>query len=444
MKHRVKKVIIMGAAGRDFHNFNMVFRDNPKFNVVAFTATQIPHISKRIYPSLLAGSLYPQGIPIYDEEDIVSLIKKFEVDDIYFSYSDVSYIYVMQKASKVLSTGSNFSLLGWKETMLKSKKKVVSVCAVRTGCGKSPTTRFIGKLLQQLGLKVVIIRHPMPYGDLAEQIIQRFASLNDLDRMKCTLEEREEYEHHLEEGMVVFAGVDYEKILLEAEKEADIILWDGGNNDLPFIKPDLHIVVVDPHRAGHEKLYYPGETNLYISDVVVINKVDSAKKEDVETVRKNIKEINQSAKVIEAESEIVIEGNEINGKSVIVVEDGPTLTHGEMSFGAGSVAAIRFNSKEIIDPREFAVGSIRDAYNKYPNLGKVIPAMGYYPEQIREIEETIENSPADVVISGTPINLRNILKVNRPIVRVKYSFKKLYGPDFYEILKPLIEKRKND
>jgi len=388
------RVIIMGAAGRDFHNFNVYFRGNKAYEVVAFTATQIPNIEGRIYPPELAGPGYPDGIPIYPESKLTELIKELDIDQVVFGYSDVSHAYVMHRASMVLAAGADFRLMGWKETMLKAQKPVVSICAVRTGSGKSQTTRRVSDILREMGKKVVVVRHPMPYGDLRKQICQRFASYEHLDRHKCTIEEREEYEPHIDRGVVVYAGVDYEKILREAEQEAEIILWDGGNNDLPFYKPDLHIVVTDPHRAGHELAYHPGEANLRLADVVVINKIDTADLEDVATVRENVRATNPDAVIIEAASPIFVEDpGAIRGKRVLVVEDGPTLTHGEMAYGAGIVAARRFGAAEIVDPRPYAVGSIIETFEKYPQTGPLLPAMGYGERQIEELEETINATP---------------------------------------------------
>ncbi|CUU08385.1 Predicted GTPase, partial [Candidatus Kryptobacter tengchongensis] len=373
-----KKVIIMGAAGRDFHNFNMYYRDNEIYEVVAFTATQIPNIENRKYPPELAGKLYPKGIPIYPEEKLEELIKKFKVDEVVFSYSDVSHQYVMERASRVISAGASFRLLGLNQTMLKSKVPVVAVVAVRTGCGKSQTSRKVAKLLREMGLKVVVVRHPMPYGDLRKQVVQRFASIEDMHKQNCTIEEMEEYEPHIVNGGVVYAGVDYEKILREAEKEADVIIWDGGNNDMPFFKPDLTIVVADPHRPGHELTYYPGSSNLRIADVVVINKVDSARPEDVEIVRNNIRSVNPKAIIVEAASPIFVEdGSLIRGKRALAVEDGPTLTHGDMEYGAAVLAAKKFGAKELVDPREYAVGSIKETFKKYTQIKNLLPAVGY-------------------------------------------------------------------
>jgi len=432
----MKKVIIMGAAGRDFHNFNVHFRDNEEYRVVAFTATQIPDIAGRRYPSVLAGKLYPDGIPIYAEQDLSRLIKEFDVFEVFFSYSDVPHEYVMNKASEVQAAGASFSLLGPKETMIKSKCPVISVCAVRTGCGKSQTSRKAAVLLKDKGRRVVAIRHPMPYGDLAEQRVQRYGTYDDMVEYKCTIEEMEEYEPHIKAGIVVYAGVDYGAILEEAEKEADVILWDGGNNDIPFYKSDLEIVVVDPHRAGHELKYYPGETNFRRADVIVINKMDTADKENVEILLDNIKTYNPDATVIRANSTIHVEGSEkIAGKSVLVIEDGPTLTHGEMAFGAGIVAAKKFGAAKIIDPRPFAVGSIKATFQKFTHLDSVLPAMGYGKEQIAELSQTIENADCDFVIGATPIDLGRVVKTNKRILRVTYDLEEIGSPNLNDILR---------
>lgn len=432
----MKKVIIMGAAGRDFHNFNVHFRDNEEYRVVAFTATQIPDIAGRRYPSVLAGKLYPDGIPIYAEQDLSRLIKEFDVFEVFFSYSDVPHEYVMNKASEVQAAGASFSLLGPKETMIKSKCPVISVCAVRTGCGKSQTSRKVAVLLKDKGRRVVAIRHPMPYGDLAEQRVQRYGTYDDMVKYKCTIEEMEEYEPHIKAGIVVYAGVDYGAILEEAEKEADVILWDGGNNDIPFYKSDLEIVVVDPHRAGHELKYYPGETNFRRADVIVINKMDTADKENVEILLDNIKTYNPDATVIRANSTIHVEGSEkIAGKSVLVIEDGPTLTHGEMAFGAGIVAAKKFGAAKIIDPRPFAVGSIKATFQKFTHLDSVLPAMGYGKEQIAELSQTIENADCDFVIGATPIDLGRVVKTNKRILRVTYDLEEIGSPNLNDILR---------
>jgi len=432
------KVIIMGAAGRDFHDFNTFFRDNSDYEVVCFTATQIPNISGRKYPKELTGKLYPNGIPIFPEEQLPGLIKKHNVDEVVFSYSDISHEYVMHKASLVLDCGAKFTLLGSRFTQIKSKKPIISVCAVRTGSGKSQTSRKIVDILKKKGKKVVAIRHPMPYGDLRKQIWQRFATYEDMIKHKCTIEEREEYEPYVERGLVVFSGVDYGKILEEAEKEAEIIIWDGGNNDYPFYKPDLHFVVVDPLRPGHEIKYHPGETNARMADVIIINKMNTAKPEDIETVEKNVKEINPNAVVIKANSAITVdEPEKIKGKRVVIVEDGPTLTHGEMIFGAGVIAA-KNHGCEIVDPRPHAVGSIKETYKKFSHLGALLPAMGYGKKQIRELEQTINACDCDVVVVGTPIDLTKILKVNKPAVRVRYDLEEIGKPDLKDVLKKFI------
>jgi len=431
-----RKVLIMGAAGRDFHNFNVVYRDNPQYRVVAFTATQIPDIHGRVYPPQLAGKLYPSGIPILEEEKLAEIIKEHQVDEVVFAYSDVQHVNVMHKASIALAAGADFTLLGPKATCIKSKKPLISICAVRTGVGKSQTTRYVIAALQKLGKKVVAIRHPMPYGDLAEQVCQRFATLEDLDKHKCTIEEREEYEPHIQRGVVVYAGVDYQKILDEAEKEADIIIWDGGNNDLPFYQPDLHIVLVDPHRAGHELLYHPGEANLRLADVVVINKITTAKVEWIATVQQNISQVNPKAVVVKANSPITVENPEkVRGKRVLVVEDGPTLTHGEMSYGAGTLAAEHAGAAQVVDPRPFAVGSIKKTFEKYPHIGSLLPAMGYSPKQLKELEKTINATDCDLVLIGTPIDLRRVIKIEKPAQRVFYELADHGSPTLEEIIK---------
>jgi len=431
-----KKVIIMGAAGRDFHNFNTYFRENKDFEVVAFTATQIPDIHGRKYPKELSGDLYPEGIPIYSEEKINDLIKEHNVDLVAFSYSDLSYDYVMGKSAEVNAAGADFVLLGPNSTQIKSKKPVIAVCAVRTGCGKSQVSRKIFEILTKKGLKVASIRHPMPYDkDLNMQILQRFASYEDLDRYNCTIEEREEYEPYIDMGGVVYAGVDYEKILRQAEKEADIIIWDGGNNDFSFYKPDLLITIADPHRPGHEISYYPGEVNARAAEIVIINKVNTAEKKDIETVRKNIEKINPKAKIIKGISTVKAEDeNKISGKRVLVIEDGPTVTHGSMPYGAGTVAAKDAGAAEIVDPRNFAVGSITDTFNKYTHLTNVLPAMGYGKKQMSELERTINNSDVDLVVSGTPIDITRVIKPDKPIVRVKYGVGEKTSEELKEII----------
>jgi predicted GTPase len=436
------RVIIMGAAGRDFHNFNVYFRNNANYEVVAFTATQIPGIEERVYPPELAGPNYPKGIPIHAEEELPELIKEYHVDQVIFAYSDVSHEYVMHKASIALANGADFRLMGPTTTMLKAKVPVVSICAVRTGSGKSQTSRRVCKILRDRGFRVVVIRHPMPYGDLTKQVCQRFATYADLDKYECTIEEREEYEPHIANGIIVYAGVDYEKILREAEKEADIIVWDGGNNDIPFYYSDLHIVVVDPHRPGHEMRYHPGETNLRMADVIVINKIDTANPANVETVRKNVKETNPKAIIIEAASPIMVDDpKQIKGKRVLVVEDGPTLTHGNMAYGAGLIIAQRLGASEIVDPRPYAVGSIVETFKEYSHLGSVLPAVGYGKEQILELQETINATPCDVVVIGTPIDLRRVLQLNKPAVRARYELQELGSPTLSDVLKQYFPKK---
>ena len=430
------RTIIMGAAGRDFHNFNVYFRKNPDYEIVAFTATQIPEIEGRTYPVQLAGSLYPSGIPIYGESELDRLIKEHDVEQVIFAYSDVPHEYVMHRASQVLATGADFRLMGKKATQLKSTKPVVSICAVRTGSGKSQTTRFVSKVLKEMGFKVAAVRHPMPYGDLVKQAVQRYAEYSDLEKYECTIEEREEYEPHLDNGVIVYAGVDYERILRQAEAEVDIVLWDGGNNDFPFYVPDLEIVVADPHRPGHEVRYHPGETNARSADVVVINKVDTAGPEDILLVRENIRRINPQAVIVEAASPVFVDDPAaIAGKKVLVIEDGPTLTHGEMAYGAGWMAARRYGAKEIIDPRPYAVGSIKATYAKYPTTGNVLPAMGYGDVQISELEETIRKTPAELVLIGTPIDLSRVLKIDKPYQRIRYELQEIGQPTLTEILK---------
>jgi len=432
----MKKVIIMGAAGRDFHNFNVYFRNNPSTKVVAFTATQIPDIEGRKYPAELAGKLYPKGIPIVAEADLNALIREHKVDDVHFAYSDVPHEYVMNKASQVMAEGANFVLLGPDDTMIKSRKQVISVCAVRTGSGKSQTSRKVALLLKAKGRKVAAIRHPMPYGDLVKQKVQRFAAYSDLDKHECTIEEREEYEPHIDEGIIVYAGVDYGAILRQAEKEADVILWDGGNNDFSFYKSDLEIVVADPHRAGHELRYHPGETNFRRAQVIVINKMDTAPQDQVDIVLANIKKFNPKAKVIRANSKLTVEDSgAIAGKRVLVIEDGPTLTHGGMKYGAGIVAAQKFGAAEIIDPRPYAVGSIKKTFEKYNHLDKVLPAMGYGEKQTQELDETIDRTDCDLVVSGTPIDLKRVISPNKRILRVRYELEEIGSPTLKDVLK---------
>lgn len=431
-----QRVLIMGAAGRDFHNFNVYFRGNPDYEVVAFTATQIPNIEGRVYPAELAGEGYPNGIAIHPEKDLLKLIKDLKVDQVVFAYSDLPYAYVMHKAAEVTAAGPDFRLMGVQATMLKSTKPVISVCAIRTGCGKSQTTRRVCDILRGMGKKVVAVRHPMPYGNLVKQACQRFATYDDLDKHECTIEEREEYEPHIDRGVIVYAGVDYEQILREAEKEADVIVWDGGNNDLPFYAPDLRIVVTDPHRPGHEVSYYPGEANLRFADVVVINKIDTAGPEAINQVRENIAAINPTATVVEAASPVFVDdAAALRGKIALVVEDGPTLTHGEMAYGAGVVAARRFGVSKMVDPRPYAVGSIIATYEKYPTTGAVLPAMGYGQKQMDELAQTIANTPCDIVIVATPIDLRRVIKIEKPNCRVRYELQEIGKPELADILK---------
>ncbi|MCU0302876.1 MAG: cyclic 2,3-diphosphoglycerate synthase [Thermoanaerobaculales bacterium] len=433
------KVVIMGAAGRDFHNFNCLYRDNEAYEVVAFTATQIPDIEGRVYPPELAGSLYPDGIPIVPEDELEAVIREHQVDEVWFSYSDVSHAYVMNKASQVIGWGPHFGVCSATRTMVASTKPLIAITAVRTGVGKSQTTRYVSRILKALGKKVVAIRHPMPYGDLAKQACQRFETYEDLDRHQCTIEEREEYEPHIDNGFVVYAGVDYERILREAEKEADVILWDGGNNDTPFYKPDLHITLVDPHRAGHELSYYPGETNLRISDLLIVNKVDTADPVKVEQVLDSCRTANPDARVIKCRSKITAEQPElIAGKRALVVEDGPTLTHGGMSYGAGWFAAKQAGAAEIVDARPYAVGSIKATYEKYPNASAILPAMGYGDQQVAELEATINATPADVVVEGTPIELKRIITVNKPIANVTYELEEVEPGVIEEMVKAVL------
>jgi predicted GTPase len=439
----MKKVIILGAAGRDFHNFNVVFRNNPAFHVAAFTATQIPDIANRRYPAELAGSLYPSGIPIFEEKDLEKLIAEQEVDVAVFAYSDVAHPTVMHLASRTVAAGADFWFLGTEHTQVKARVPVISICAVRTGCGKSPVSRLVASQLRHLGWKPVVIRHPMPYGDLAAQAVQRFASMEDLDRHQCTIEEREEYEPHIRLGTVVYAGVDYEKILRQAEQEADIILWDGGNNDTPFYTSDLEIVVADPHRPGHELAYFPGEVNLRRAQVVVINKVDTAAAHDVEVVRENVRRHNPLATVLDTACRVSVASPElVPGRRVLVVEDGPTLTHGEMAYGAGVVAARQCGAAELVDPRPYAVGSIRGTYERFPHLTSLLPAMGYGAIQRHELEETINRVPCDLVLIATPVNLTSILNLNKPSVRVAYEAEELTKPGLLEILTEFTAKKK--
>jgi predicted GTPase len=430
-----QRILVMGAAGRDFHNFNVHFRRNPAYQVVAFTATQIPGIAGRRYPPALAGDRYPHGIPIYEEGELLPLIRELQIDQVVFSYSDVSHEYVMHRASEVMAAGADFRLLGPRTTQIKSQRPVIAVCAVRTGSGKSQTTRYVANELKRLGWRVVVVRHPMPYGDLEAQAVQRFASYADLDRHQTTIEEREEYEPHLDHGHVVYAGVDYEAILRQAEQEADLVIWDGGNNDLPFFAPDLHLVIADPHRPTHTITYHPGETNVRLADVVVINKVDTADYAAVRTVREAVERVNPTATILEAASPLFVDDPAaIRGKRVLVVEDGPTLTHGEMAYGAGVVAARRLGAAEILDPRPFAVGSIRQTFAKYPHMGNVLPAMGYGAEQIGELAATINASGADVVLAATPIDLRRVLEASLPVQRVRYELQVIGVPTLTDVL----------
>ena len=416
----------MGAAGRDFHNFNTYYRDNEYYQVVAFTATQIPNIEGRIYPPELAGGLYPQGIPIHEESELVELIYKHSAEEVVFSYSDIRHEDVMHLGSVVNAAGADFKMMGMKRTAVASSKPVIGICAVRTGCGKSQTTRRVSEILKNAGKKVAVIRHPMPYGDLSAQAVQRFESIEDLEKHDCTIEEMEEYEPHICRGTVVYAGVDYEAIVREAEKEADVILWDGGNNDMPFYKTDLLIVVTDPHRTGHEKEYYPGETNLRLADVVVINKIRTAEPENVEKLRRNIAQINPEAKVVDAASPVTVEDPDIiTGKRVLVVEDGPTLTHGEMKYGAGVVAAKQCGAAELVDPRPFAVGTIADTFDHYPDIGTLLPAMGYGSDQTHDLEETINSTDCEAVVIGTPIDLRRVVDIKQPSTRVTYDLEEI-------------------
>jgi predicted GTPase len=439
MKRR--KVIIMGAAGRDFHNFNTVYRDNDSCEVLAFTATQIPNIDGRKYPAELAGKLYPKGIPIHPEVDLAGLIKKHDVDEVVFSYSDVSFDYIMSRASEVMAAGADFKVLGARDTMLKSSVPVIAVVAVRTGAGKSQTSRKVADLLRERGKKVVAIRHPMPYGDLVRQKVQRYGSLEDLKTHECTVEEMEEYEPHIVNGTVIYAGVDYEAILRQAEKEADVIIWDGGNNDMSFYKPDLTITVADPHRPGHELTYYPGATNVLLADVIVLNKVETATRENIDLVRRNVHTVNPDAIIVEAASPISVEDEGvIRGKRVLVVEDGPTLTHGGMAYGAGVIAARKFGASEIIDPRPYVVDSIAETFAKYPKIGTLLPAMGYGDKQVRDLEKTINRVDCDGVIIGTPIDLRRIIKIDKPSTRVKYDLAEITRPDLAMILDDFLKK----
>ena len=440
-----KRVLIMGAAGRDFHNFNTVYRENEAYEVVAFTAAQIPDINDRKYPASLAGKIYPDGIPIFDEKELVDLINKFKVDDVAFSYSDVPYDYIMHKSAIVNTAGANFVLLGTKDTMVKSVKPLISVCATRTGCGKSQTSRRLIEILMAHDLKVVAIRHPMPYGDLAKQKVQRFATIEDLKLHKCTIEEMEEYEPHVVRGNVIYAGVDYEAILRAAENDpdgCDVVVWDGGNNDFSFYQSDLYITVTDPHRAGHGMKYYPGEVNLRMSDAVIINKIDTAKPKGVAKIRKILSEVVPSATVIDAASPISVEdASLIRGKKVLIVEDGPTLTHGGMKIGAGSVAAKKFGADKIIDPRPFLVGKLKETFDIYPNIGTILPAMGYGEQQLKDLEATINACECDSVIIGTPIDLRRVIKIDKPSTRVNYDLQSIGKPSFEDFVNDFLVKK---
>jgi len=430
------RVLIAGAAGRDFHNFNLVYRDRPEYEVVAFTATQIPNIDGRRYPAELAGSLYPEGIPILPEKALEELVREHEIDSVVFAYSDVTHEHVMHIGSRALAAGASYHLISPHDTMITARKPVVAICAVRTGSGKSQTTRHVAGLFRDAGKRVAGLRHPMPYGDLTQQIVQRFERYEDLEAADATIEEREEYEPHLAEGNLVFAGIDYERILRAAEEEADVILWDGGNNDTPFIKPDLHIVVVDPHRPGHELRYHPGETNLRMADVCVVNKVDTAEQAGIDAVLKSIHDNTRDARVVLAASPFQIEGNghTIEGKRVLAVEDGPTLTHGEMTYGAAVLAAKQHGASELVDPRPFAVGSIAETFEQYPNVGILLPAMGYGRKQMEDLRETIERSDAELVLIGTPIDLRRLIELDKPALRVTYKLQEVGEPTLKDVL----------
>jgi len=439
-----RRILIMGAAGRDFHNFNTVYRGKSAYQVVAFTAAQIPDIAGRKYPAKLAGKGYPKGIPIFAEQELEKLIRDLNVDEVVFAYSDVPHTFVMHQASRVIAAGADFTLLGPKETMLKSTKPVISIGAVRTGSGKSQTTRRVCQILKDRGMRVVAIRHPMPYGDLTKQISMRFAEMSDLDKFNCTIEEREEFEPHIMTGTVIYAGVDYEVILRRAEKEADVIVWDGGNNDLPFYRPDLHIVVADPHRPGHELSYHPGEANMMMADAIVINKIDTASPEGVETVRHNIALRNPKAVVIEGASPVFVDAPKlITGNRVLVIEDGPTLTHGEMKYGAGVVAAKKFGAAEIVDPRPWIRGTLKDTFATYPEIGALLPAMGYGEKQTKDMEATVNAADVDAVVIATPIDLRRIMKIKKPCVRVRYELQEIGKPDLADVIDEALAKRKS-
>jgi predicted GTPase len=435
----VENVIIMGAAGRDFHNFNVYFRGNDRYNVICFTATQIPDIDGRLYPPELSGKQYPNGIPIRRDENLMELIKENKVDLVAFSYSDVPHNEVMHKASQATAAGADFIIIGAPYTMIESSKTVISVCAVRTGCGKSQTSREIVRALQGMGKKVVSVRHPMPYGDLTQQVVQRFADYDDFDKHNCTIEEREEYEPVVNMGAVIYAGVDYEKILRQAEQESEVIVWDGGNNDTPFFKPDIHVVVFDPHRVGHETTYHPGETNMLMADIAVINKVDSADPKDVDTLRATIAKNNPRAKIVLADSLVTAEnGESMRGKRVLVIEDGPTLTHGEMTFGAGVIATRQYGAAEIIDPRPYLVGTLVETFHKYPDIGAVLPAMGYGAQQVEDLERTINAVDCDVVVSATPIDLTRLVKIDKPTLRVRYDYRDNSEPTLKGLIQSML------
>ena len=436
VNNMIENVIIMGAAGRDFHNFNVYFKDNPRYRVVAFTAAQIPDIAGRLYPPELAGKSYPEGVPIFPEDQLAELIRQHKVDLVVFSYSDVPHVEVMHKASIAMAEGADFSMIGATYTMLPSEKTIIAVCAVRTGCGKSQTTRKVCEIVKSLGKKVVVVRHPMPYGDLRTQVVQRFSTYDDFEKHNCTIEEREEYEPLVEQDIVVYAGIDYEQILRAAEKEADVIIWDGGNNDTPFYKPDVHIVLFDPHRAGHELLYFPGESNMIMADIAVINKVDSAPPQKIYQVRQNIEKYAPEARIVLAESSVLVKQPErIKGQRVLVVEDGPTLTHGEMSFGAGFIAAEKYEAAEIIDPRPYARGALKDTFAQYPHIGPVLPAMGYNDNQIKDLEFTIDRADCDLVVFATPIHLPLVLDIKKPTIRVRYEYQDGGDPTLEALLK---------
>ncbi len=436
-----ERIVILGAAGKDFHVFNCVYRENPDVEIVAFTGTQIMGITGRTYPPVLAGKLYPKGIPILEEKDLPEIIKKYKVNTCIFAYSDIAHVDVMHLCSIANVNGADFKLLSMDKTMLKSSKPVISINAVRTGVGKSQTSRYVTKVLKDLGFKVAAMRHPMPYGDLSKQIAERFASYEDLDKYKCTIEEREEYEPYIDKGFIIYAGVDYQKILDLAEKEADVIVWDGGNNDTPFVKPNLHICLADPHRAGHELTYHPGETNFRAADVILINKVDSAKPENVESIIANAKAVNPKATIIKANSPQFVEHpEEVKGKKVLVIEDGPTITHGSLSTGAGMLAAKKFGASAIADPKPYVIGTIKAAFDKYKQLDLALPALGYSEKQLSELEEVIDKVPCDAVLSGTPIDITRVINVNKPIIRVRYELEEINGTPLRDLIAKTIKK----